>query len=152
MLGVMVYSTIFNEKNMLIFDALNAAVKENIEASLLYHNLSTHVSDNDFAIMSISEINNFYGGALIATCPITADTLVKCSVNAKKVYYLWDLSFLLKHYNFNATYDILNNCSLIVRSLEHQKIIRNIFNLDSEIMSNFDLEKMWNLQPSTKLD
>ena len=152
MLGVMVADTLFSEKNMLVFSALNLAVKENIEASLLYHNLSSHVIDNDFAIMSVSEINNFYGGTLIATCPMTADTLSKCSVNARKLYYLWDLSFLLKSYNFNQVYDTLNTCSLVVRSLSHQKIIRNIFNLNSEIISNFDLEKMWTLQPSTKLD
>jgi len=151
MLGVIVTDTIFSEKNMLIFEELNHIVKEKIESSLLYLNLSSHVTDNEFAIMSVSEINNFYGGTLVATCPITADTLIKCSVNAHKVYYLWDLSFLLKPYHFNQMYDTLSKCTLIVRSITHAEIIRNLFNLNPEVIENFDLEKIWNLRPQTKL-
>jgi hypothetical protein len=150
MFGVMVSDTTFGEKNAIIFEALNHAVKENIDVSLLYLNLGSHIFDKDFAVMSISEITSFYGGTLIATCPTTADTLVKCSLNVDKIYYMWDLSFLLQSYNFNEVYETLSKCSLIVRSIGHQKIIRNIFNLNSEVISNFNMEKIWNLHKSIK--
>jgi hypothetical protein len=152
MFGVMVVDTVFGEKNAIIFESLNEAVKKNIDVSLLYLNLGSHIFDKDFAVMSMSEITSFYGGTLIATCPITADILAKCSVNAGKVYYMWDLSFLLKTYNFNEMYNTLSKNSLIVRSVTHQKIIRNIFNLDSKVMSNFNMGEIWNSQVSTKLD
>jgi len=75
---------------------------------------------------------------LLATCPSTADILKKVPINATKAYYLMDLGFLMKPYDFNEMHKCLSGLVLITRSEEHQKFIKNIFNLDSTVLP-FDL-------------
>jgi hypothetical protein len=151
MLGVIVPDTNFSERSVMVFKELNRAVKKIGEYCLFYVNLSSQVSFADFAIMNITEVNNAYGGTLIATCPISADILRKAAVNANKAYYLMDLGFLLAPYDFNEMYKTLSGLTLIVRSEEHQKFIKNLFNLDSIVLP-FDLGLLCNTLSPTPIN
>lgn len=143
MLGLIVPDTNFSERSFMTFSELNKAVKGLGEFSLFYVNLSSQMLPADFSIMNITELYNAYGWTLIATCPISADILKKASVNAKKAYYLMDLSFLMRPYDFNKTYEMLSNLTLIVRSEFHQVFIKNLFNLDSLVLP-FELDVLCN--------
>lgn len=145
MFGVIASETYLSEKNICIFDELNEQVKEK-EAILFYLNLSSKVTYHDFAIMNITEINNAYGWNMAATCLMTADILKKAPVRCNKAYYIWDLSFLLVPYEFNSVYETLSGLQLVVRSEDHQRHIKNIFNLDSKIVPFFRLDEIWNTQ------
>lgn len=134
MLGLIVPDTNFSERSMMVFSELNRMVKGLGEYSLFYVNLSSQMSHADFSIMNITEVNNTYGWTLIATCPISADILNKVPVNAKKAYYIMDLSFLMRPYDFNKMYQTLSGLVLITRSEFHQRFIKNLFNLDSVVL------------------
>jgi len=134
MLGLIVSDTNFSEKSLMVFEELNEKVKGLGEYSLFYVNLSSQMAHADFSIMNITEISNACGWKLIATCPMSADILKKAAVRAKKAYYLMDLEFLMRPYDFNKMYEILSGLTLIVRSEWHQKFIKNLFNLESLVL------------------
>lgn len=143
MFGVIVADTNFSEVSVMVFDELNRKARDLEEASLFYVNLSSQVSEADFSIMNVTEISNAYGWTLAATCLMSADILKKTAINATKAYYIMDLSFLMKPYDFNSVYETLSGLKLITRSEHHQKIVKNIFNLDSSILP-FDVDAICN--------
>ena len=140
MIGILVSDTAFSESNLRVFDLLNDNSKTLVDAVLLYMNLSSQMMVADFPIMNITEIHSFYGGKLIATCLDTADLLQKAAIGARKMFYLWDLSFILKPYDFQSMYKLLSGLELVVRSEPHRKIIKNLFNLDATIVPYLNLE------------
>jgi hypothetical protein len=145
MLGVIVADTNFSERSIMVFEELNKKARGLDEASLFYVNLSSQVLPADFSIMNVTEIANAYDWTLVATCLMSADILKKATVKAKKAYYIMDLGFLMKSYDFLKTYETLSKLKLIVRSEYHQRFIKNLFNLDSTILP-FDLDKICNTQ------
>ena len=134
MLGIILPDTNFSERSLMVFNDLNRKAKGLEEASLFYVNLSSQVTHADFSIMNITEMANAYGWTLVATCLMSADILKKTAINATKAYYLMDLGFLMKPYDFNAVYETLSGLKLIVRSEHHQRFIKNLFNLDSIVL------------------
>jgi hypothetical protein len=134
-IGVLASDTTFSEKNYEIFEELNR--ERETGSVLMYLNLSSHVMPADFAIMNITELYHMYGKTLVATCPNTADLLAKSPVNAKKAYYMWDLSLLLNQFDFEATYRWMRKLDLYVRSEDHADIIRNVFDIPSKILPSF---------------
>jgi hypothetical protein len=143
MFGIIIADTTFSEKSVMIFEELNKNAKSLKEAPLFYVNLSSQVTHADFSIMNITEITNAYGWTLLATCLMSADILRKATVNAKKAYYIMDLGFIMKPYDFNSVYETLSELRLITRSKHHQKFIKNLFNLDSVILP-LDSDKICN--------
>jgi hypothetical protein len=152
MINVLVESTNFSEKNMRMFSHLNESVRGLDEFNMIYVNLSSQVSHAEFSIMNITELNNCQGGMVVATCPMTADILGKAPVNTVKAYYMWDLSFLLRAYDFDVMHTMLSKVNLIVRSEAHKKIIQSLFNLDVNIVPFFRFDAICNSQLSTKND
>lgn len=145
--SIIVQDTTFSERNKNMFIEINNVVSSSLEeVNVCYLNLSNHMLKPEFAIMNITEIYNFFGTTLIATNDDTADVLAKACINANKIYYMWDLSFLLKSYDYAEVYNRLKHLKLVVRSTHHQKIIKNLFNLESFIVPVFKLEALWNLQ------
>jgi hypothetical protein len=142
--SVIVSDTTFSDKNEAIFIELNRVVKTLEEVSLCYLNLSNNIITPDFAIMNATELYNFWGSVLISTCVETSRVLTKASVNAKKVFFMWDLFFLHDAFDFVDLRSTLEKLTLIVRSEDHAKIIKNLFNLDCHV-APFELEKIWNL-------
>ena len=143
MLGIILPDTNFSERSLMVFNELNRKAKGLEEASLFYVNLSSQVTHADFSIMNITEMANAYGWTLIATCPMSADILKNMAINAKKAYYIMDLGFLMKPYDFNSLYKTLSGLRLITRSEHHRSFIKNLFNLDSDILS-FDVDVICN--------
>lgn len=144
MFGLIVADTNFSERSVLVFEELNRKAKGTDEASLFYINISSQVTDADFSIMNITEIANAYGWTLVATCLMSADILKKTAINATKAYYLMDLGFIMKPYDFNAVYETLSGLRLIVRSEHHQRFIKNLFNLDSVVLP-FNVDTICNM-------
>lgn len=143
MLGIILPDTNFSERSLMVFNELNRKAKGLEEASLFYVNLSSQVTHADFSVMNITEMANAYGWTLIATCPMSADILKNMAINAKKAYYIMDLGFLMKPYDFNNLYKTLSGLRLITRSEHHKKFIKNLFNLDSDVLP-FDVDVICN--------
>lgn len=143
MLGIILPDTNFSERSLMVFNELNRKAKGLEEASLFYVNLSSQVTHADFSIMNITEMANAYGWTLIATCPMSADILKNMAINAKKAYYIMDLGFLMKPYDFNSLYKTLSGLRLITRSEYHRSFIKNLFNLDSDVLP-FDVDVICN--------
>lgn len=137
MKGVIVFNTVMSDLNYEVFKELNK--KENNNNVLIYVDLSNNLTYPDFAIMNITEINHFYGKTLVATCPKTADILYKCPVNAKKAYYIWDLSFLTSAFSFRKVQDMLSDLECFCRSEDHQRILKSLFGVDAKIFKNFEI-------------
>ena len=143
MIGIVVADTAFGEKNQIIFNDLNKTVEKIGEANLVYVNLSSQIMHADFAIMNITEINNYYGGTLVATCPMTADIVAKATVNAKKIWYMFDLGFLMRSYGFKETFNLLKKITPVVRSDAHAQFIKNLFGITPQIMPTFEVKELW---------
>lgn len=152
MINVLVDNTNFCEKSLRLFNELNGAVEGIDEFNLIYVNLSSQISHAEFSIMNITELNNCQGGMVVANCPMTADILGKAPVNTIKAYYMWDLSFLLKAYDFDVMHSMLSKVNLIVRSEDHKKIIQDLFNIDATIVPFFRFDAICSSQLSTKND
>lgn len=128
-----------SDLNYEVFKNLNKISKEKNAGVLIYEDLSTHLTHADFAIMNISEVNHFYGKTLVATCPKTADLLKKCPVNAKKVYYIWDLSFLSRPFSNSEMAETLSELECYCRSEDHKRILKSLFGLDIPIQKTFNV-------------
>ena len=102
--------------------------------------------------MNVTELNNCQSGMVVATCLMTADILGKAPINVVKAYYMWDLSFLLKTYDFDVIYSVLSKVNLMVRSSEHKKIIKNLFSINASVVPFFRFDAICNSQLSTKND
>jgi|688.fasta_scaffold1374372_2 hypothetical protein len=144
-INVLVDDMSFSDKNEIIFRALNESTDSSNEVSLSYLNLTNHIMDVNFAIVNMSEIYNMYGSLLVATSVDTAKILSKAAVNAKKVYFMWDLSIILKTFDLEETKLCLSKLSLLTRSTEHSRIIKDTFGLESKVVPIFNLGEIWNL-------
>ena len=143
--GVLFDSFVKNDKNYHIMKTLNNEVeKDTKEVCGFLLNVSPKVVPTNFAYVNISDIAHFNGGLLIATSLDTADCLRKACVNAKKCFYLWDLEWLGKSFNFYGIHKLLSNPKIktIVRSQLQADIIKNNFNVKvSAINKDFNLEE-----------
>jgi hypothetical protein len=139
------------EKNVELFLYLNKKMKVPHEISVAYTNLSNNVTSPDFAIINMSEIYSIKDACMIATSIETAEILNKANVKADKIFYMWDLSFLSSIYDFLEKWKTFSEMALITRSEEHARVIKNIFNLDSLILPDFELDAIWNSLENTKI-
>lgn len=144
-INVLVDDMSFSDKNEIIFRSLNQFTNASNEVSMSYLNLTNHIMDVDFAIVNMSEIYNMYGSLLIATSVDTAKILSKAAVNAKKVYFMWDLAIILRTFDLEEVKSYLSKLSLITRSPEHNRIIKDTFGLESKILPIFNIGEIWNL-------
>ncbi len=140
----------FNERNYEVFHDLNDRPDSLRESYVLYLNLTNTVITPEFPILNISEVSNFWGGTVIATCPNSAALLSNTALNARKAYYLWDLSFLMTPYDFLPTYAAMKGLTLFTRSVSHSKFIHNLFGLGSVVIPRFNLEDICSTLRITK--
>ena len=135
-----------SDKNYHIMTSLNHEVENTTdEVCGFLLNVSPKVIQTNFAYVNVSDISHFNGGLLIATSLDTADCLRKTSVNAKKCFYLWNLEWLGKSFNFYGVYKLLSSPKIktIVRSQLQADVIKNNFNIKvSAINEGFNLEEI----------
>lgn len=92
-----------------------------------------------FALMQISESFSF-DGTLIATNFKSAKQLVTCPGPKKKIYYVWDLELYDKVFDFNEAARIFRSgMRIICRNSIHKGLLDNNFNIDCEVIDNFNL-------------
>ena len=112
---------------------------------LFFEDAVPHVVQPSFACMNSSEICNF-DGVLISTS--VSNTLLSISAIApkKRYFYVWDLEWTRPHgKNFEYNMDAYSNTgvSLIARSEDHAKAIKNYCNRDvCGIVSNFNFNQL----------
>ena len=143
---------------------------ENISYSQFNHEAVTHV--NDFirvsneelcfatldqtmpfmdintAVFSPMEIDSFNKGVIISHTIKSAELILGCSNNSKKVLYLYDLDWMFQPIFFDTIHGVLSdpNLNLILRSDDHIEPLKNIHKREPiAIMKNFNLENIWNL-------
>ncbi len=144
MFAVLTENTGFSELNYDLFLGLNDRADYQ-EISLLYLNLCNNIMPNDFPIMNITEMYNMWGdNIIVATCLKTAAMLEAAAVNCEKVVYFPDLRFLLTPYKYHELLKILKSMTIIVRSEDHGRIIKNLFNLDAIVIENFSVQGIEN--------
>lgn len=149
--SVILDSTVISEKNYFIMSHIKDVVATSLnEVNIICRNLSTKVVEPDCAIINPSEIYSFYDGILIATSMSSAESLCKSCVNSRKLFYIWDIGFLYRPFEFHKVCNILSSLELITRSEEHRRIIYNLCGETSHILEDFNLEEIWNLPKSTR--
>lgn len=88
------------------------------------------------ACMNLSEIFSFTG-TLIATNLKNANIMAKAKINAKKIFYVWDLEFLRRgNNNFAQNNEIYRNkdIKIVCRSEEHAKVFANYANRKPDLI------------------
>jgi hypothetical protein len=144
---VVVENMQFCEQNYDVIKHINETVTNSLEEiSIAYIDLSSKVIPTNCATFNPSEISAFSNGLLIGTSLKCLEMINKSCGNSRSVLYLWELSFMTKPYHYLQTYDILNSTKVIVRSQEHADILRNMFDVNADVIPQFNLEGIWNLQ------
>jgi hypothetical protein len=144
--GILFDDFMKSDKNYEIMLSMNNRAIDSIDDIIGFViNLSHKVIETHFAYTNISDISHFNNGLLIATSINTADCLNKASVTSQRVYYIWDMSWIGKTFNFYSMYNLLSNKKLkvLVRSELQAKVIKQSFGLDVDgIVPHFNLEKI----------
>jgi len=84
-------------------------------------------------------------GVGIATSLSTASKLLSLPCMERKLFYVWDLTWLRhpKHYEYHASIYTNQHLELIARSESHAKLITNCFNRDvKHILRDFNHEEL----------
>lgn len=96
-----------------------------------------------FAIMNIIEAFR-YDGILIATSFSTLETIQNCLGQITRYLYLWNPEWISEAFNFPYVYSLLHSTKIpvIVRSIYHQQIFKNNFQINALVSDNFNLEAL----------
>lgn len=97
-----------------------------------------------FTTMNISEAYDFRSPT-IATSLITAERLLHFPGPTQKYFYVWDLEWLRSATTYEEMSKVYNNerLSLIARSDDHAKVIKDAWNRDvSAIVEDCDVSKL----------
>jgi hypothetical protein len=103
--------------------------------------------DINTAVFSPMEMDSFNNGVIICHTIKSAELMLGCSNNSKKVLYLYDLDWMFQPMFFDTIHSVLSDHSLnlIVRSEDHIQPLKNIHRrMPTAIMKNFNLENIWN--------
>ena len=138
-----------SDKNYTLIDKINNFVNEsNDEICGFLTNITHKVIDTFFAYGNTSDMAHFNNGLIIATSLESADAMNKTSVNSDKCFYLWELDWIGRPFNFYGVYSILSNPNIkkIVRSQLQADIIKNNFNVEVDgIDEDFNLENIYEI-------
>ena len=138
----------FSEKNYVIFSNINTIVSSTLnDVCVAPLDLSNKMMNLDFAIMNISELSSYQNGLIIGTTIRHLFEINSLSNSSKKVIYLWELDWLFEDFEYEKLYDNLINkkTQIITRSEEHRSALKNLCNIDTFVLQDFDLEKIWTL-------
>ncbi len=133
--------------NLEIVEELNNYNKKNIVNTCVFfeHPFQNHF-DIDCAVLNIGHIGSCIketGETIIIATKLNHIELIK-DINAEKFFYVFDPEFL-DDTNFLRNNKLYRDATLITRSKTYQSLLRNNFNVDSQVLE-FDLEKIWNLR------
>lgn len=144
---VVVENLQFCEQNYDVIKHINEMVTNSLEEiSIAYIDLSSKVIPTNCATFNPSEISAFSNGLLIATSLKCLEMIIKSCGNSKYVLFLWELSFLTKPYLYLQMHEALNSTKVIVRSQEHADVLQKMFDVNADVLPQFNLEEIWNLQ------
>jgi hypothetical protein len=104
--------------------------------------------DINTAVFSPMEIDSFNNGVIISHTIKSAELILRCTNNSKKILYIYDLDWMFQPMFFDTIHSVLSdpNLNLVVRSDDHIKPLKNIHRREPiAIMKNFNLENIWNL-------
>jgi hypothetical protein len=113
---------------------------------VFYQNLAPPCLPLRVPIMQCAEIYGFHGN-LISTCLSTAEQLITLPTNYNKIFYVWDLEWTQRQYHSQYLYNIYRNDSLkiVARCDDHAEMISKVFNVDVEVIENFNLNELKDL-------
>ena len=146
-IGLILENTSSSQLAFFAISNMNKFASDNYEDDLVlfFENAVPHVIQPSFACMNSSEIWNF-DGVLVSTS--VSNTLLSVSAIApkKRYFYVWDLEWTRprgKNYEYNISAYSDKDVSLIARSDDHAKAIKNYCNRDvCGIVSNFNLNQL----------
>ena len=69
---------------------------------------------------------------------------VRCPINSKKVFYMWDLDWHYNGMNYDVCKEIVDKTDfLYCRCADHQTAIEKYFGRKPEIMTNFNMKELY---------
>lgn len=136
-----------------INDLADRLETSHIDCIVFYENLAQLSIAPNFAVMQMAEAWA-QSQPIVATSLSTAAKLIDFPATRRKFFYVWDLEWLRgqrRIYNWYSPIYTNPELSLIARSEEHARIIRNCFNREvCGIVENFKLGDMINVIKSIK--
>lgn len=150
-IGLITTHLALSESNYTLIRETNKWNSMDHEVVIFTSNTSSKVLAINGPVFNISQLSYFDNGVVISTDFQTTRSLIQTPLNANKFYYVYDLDWLYRPVHYDYVYEILSQIPLLVRSELHQKYIKNIFDLESQVVP-FQLEKIWNLQDLTKIN
>ena len=96
-----------------------------------------------FAVLQISSLYS-YEHTAIATSFKTALRLLSSPSPIRKLFYLWELDWMMGIYQFDQLLNLYNNpqLELLTRTEQQQQIVKNVWDKDSKVINNFNLEQL----------
>lgn len=102
------------------------------------------VIDSSFSCPVVAFLPHFKGNC-ISTDIYTTEQILKNSSTSNKFFYVWDLEWTIKRFNYNKTVELMRNKNLkiIARSNSHAAIISNFCNKDvCGVVDNWESSKL----------
>lgn len=133
-LGVIVDSFTASQNIFYMTKTLNELSKTDyIPCFGFYIGLSTVCTKTDFATMGIYYAQHFSGPEynLIATSLKTLEVMKNLNVNARKIFYCWDLEWIRLNagvLDYTKTTSLFKNVEIVARSKSHAENIENYSN------------------------
>lgn len=139
----------YSQLNLHVFDYINKYNSNSCEdISIVSIDQTIPFMDINTSIFTISSLDYFYDGAIIAFTIDNAKKILSSKNNSHKVLFLYDLDWMFNIIEYDDLYEILSNkkLKLIVRHESHVGPVKNLSNREPDaIIENFSLEKIWNL-------
>lgn len=130
------------KKDQMLFDIKNQCAKHNI---IVYSNKETYLNYNlGFTVLTYYDIWNSSASFHIATCIKSAEKLLSNPKIDKFYFYIWDLEWNRKLYDYDFLSKIYLNekAILVARSKSHADAINLVWNRECFIMEDFSFDML----------
>ena len=141
-LNVLVDNLGANQLSFYLISSLNKLVGQGISPVVFYETPQKHHISPMFPTTNIV---NAYGqeGIMISTTINTTLHMLSFPAQHKRFFYVWDLEWLRENKReWGFYYNVYHAVPLLVRSESHKKLIESCFNVEVDILENWDYNKL----------
>lgn len=145
-LGIAVNTLGPSQLNYLLVKQANAllAGRTDLDIVAFYEGLARPSQVPHFASMQMAE-GWCFDGPVVATTLSTAEKLLRFPATPRRLFYCWDLEWVrVPRRQYAPLRHVYGNpeLTLIARTQEHARIIRQCWNREAQVVEEFDLPRL----------
>lgn len=127
-IGVILDNLAVSQLNHDVLTTLNRLVDTKLNICVFVKNISPSFADLKFGVFGLNHIHGVENGTIIATDLDSAAILSRSQTTAEKLFYVWELEWLLERKNFLENVSIYRSMPLYTRSKSYSDALFNYCN------------------------